>query len=68
MKAPKPVASAVNAIDSWTLITDAISQFALRVGITMHLLAPYQSFRAGHAYSTLEDGQAVARLPTLRSL
>ena len=40
MKAPKTVASAVNAIDSWTLITGRYlrSSPLVRVGITMYLL------------------------------
>ena len=60
MKAPKPVASAVNAIDSWTLITGRYlrSSPLVRVGITMYLLAlhVWVFFVLAMHTHTLEDG------------
>ena len=65
------MASAVNAIDSWTLITGRYlrSSPLVRVGITMYLLALHVwVFRAGHAYSH-QRTEAVAWLPlTLKGL
>ena len=60
MKAPKPVASAVNAIDSWTLVTGRYlrSSPLVRVGITVYLvvLHLWVFFVLALHTNTLEDG------------